>query len=62
MKPNEAECYICGKVMNRYWMEHIGIGRNSHWICSECFHAGERQADYITHRVGRFALKEAENK
>ena len=75
MKPNEEECAVCHKVMNRYWMEHIGTGRNSHWmhsilpgksgtkwICPECYKNGHKQVDCVAYRPGRPARREAENK
>ena len=51
MKPNEEECYICGEVMNRYWMEQIGTGRSVRWMCPGCFRNGGRQADRLTKRM-----------
>ena len=62
MKPNEVECSICGKVMNKYWMHKITPNRNAKWLCSDCYYNGGRQADYVTHRPGRPAIRENESK
>lgn len=51
MKPNEAECCVCGVVMNRYFMERIATGRNVRYLCPECFEHGGKQADYVTKRM-----------
>ena len=62
MKDNEAECYVCGTVMNRYWMDKKTIGKSVKWICPKCIESGRRQADYVTHRPGRPAIRENEGK
>ena len=58
MKDNEAECYVCGTVMNRYWMDKKTIGKSVKWICPKCAESGRRQADYVTHRAGHPARRD----
>ena len=62
MKEYEERCAVCGDVLSKYWMERIGTGRNSHWICPECYKQGQKQVDCVAYRPGRPARREAENK
>lgn len=61
MKENEAECIRCGEIMNRYWMEQIGTGRNIHCMCPKCFKISGSQADKVTGRMVD-AIKKGKNK
>lgn len=60
MKPSEEQCAVCGEVWNRYWMEQIGTGRNTHWMCPKCFAHGNRQADMVVYRPSRKPRREGE--
>ena len=62
MKEFEEQCACCGIVMNRYWMNEVHTGKNTNYLCPECYAKGRRQADYIAYRPGRPARREAENK
>ena len=53
----KAQCNICGTEHDTYWMHEIPTGRRTMYICDKCYRQGERQADYITHRVNRFVNK-----
>ena len=62
MKEYEERCAVCGDVLSKYWMERIGTGKNTHWLCLKCFKAGARQADCATHRPGRPARRKTEGR
>lgn len=58
----KANCYICGREDDTYWMRETSTGRMKRYICYECEKLGRKQCNVIDLGKRTYKKKKPENK